>query len=61
MFTEPQGSPTVLVILDRITKGGVVMVVRQTMSRPVKCVGVGKQREELELFDPDQFVGMLLE
>jgi signal recognition particle GTPase len=48
-------------MLDRISRGGSIVEVRQTMPQPANCVGVGKQMDELELFDSVEFVGNLFE
>ena len=49
----------VLTKLDRHRKGGVVVAIRQQMGLPVKYVGVGEQIDDLQVFDPDQFVEAL--
>ncbi|MBI5757430.1 MAG: signal recognition particle-docking protein FtsY [Planctomycetales bacterium] len=54
-------SGLVLAKLDGTAKGGVVVAIRQTMSLPVKYVGVGEQVDDLELFDPEGFVDALFE
>jgi fused signal recognition particle receptor len=54
-------SGLVLAKLDGTAKGGVVVAIRQTMSLPVKYVGVGEQVDDLELFDPEAFVDALFE
>lgn len=49
----------VLTKLDGTAKGGVVVAIRQQMGIPVKYVGVGEGIDDLQLFDPDQFVEAL--
>jgi fused signal recognition particle receptor len=49
----------VLTKLDGTAKGGVVVAIRQQMGLPVKYVGVGEQIDDLQVFDPDQFVEAL--
>lgn len=49
----------VLAKLDGTAKGGVVVAIRQSMNLPVKYVGVGEQIDDLEVFNPDQFVEAL--
>lgn len=50
----------ILTKLDGTAKGGVVVAIRQQLGIPVKYVGVGEQLDDLQLFDPDQFVEALL-
>lgn len=47
--------------LDGTAKGGVVVAIRQQMGIPVKYVGVGEQIDDLEVFDPNNFVDALLD
>jgi len=47
--------------LDGTAKGGIVVAIRQQMGIPVKYVGVGEKLDDLELFDPDEFVDALFE
>ena len=49
----------VLTKLDGTAKGGVVVAIRQQMGLPVKYVGVGEQIDDLQVFNPDQFVEAL--
>ena len=51
----------ILAKLDGTAKGGIVVAIRQQMGIPVKYVGVGERLEDLELFDPDEFVDALFE
>ena len=50
----------ILAKLDGTAKGGVVVPIRQQMGIPVKYVGVGEQIDDLEPFDPDNFVDALI-
>ena len=50
----------ILAKLDGSAKGGVVVPIRQQMGIPVKYVGVGEQIDDLEVFDPDRFVDVLV-
>jgi fused signal recognition particle receptor len=50
----------ILAKLDGSAKGGVVVPIRQQMGIPVKYIGVGEQIDDLEPFDPDQFVDALI-
>jgi len=59
-FTEAvQCSGLVLAKLDGTAKGGVIVPIRQQVGLPVKYVGVGEQADDLELFNPDDFVEAL--
>ncbi|MBC7835613.1 MAG: signal recognition particle-docking protein FtsY [Phycisphaerales bacterium] len=42
--------------LDGTAKGGIVVAIRAATSIPVKFVGVGETPDDIEPFDPDQFV-----
>ncbi|MDA1163889.1 MAG: signal recognition particle-docking protein FtsY [Planctomycetota bacterium] len=54
-------SGLILAKLDGSAKGGVAVAIRQTMGIPVKYVGVGEQIDDLEVFDPDNFVDALID
>jgi len=60
MFSKAiQCTGIVLTKLDGTAKGGVVVAIRQQMGFPVKYVGVGEQIDDLQVFDPEQFVEAL--
>ncbi|MGP1346910.1 MAG: signal recognition particle-docking protein FtsY [Phycisphaerales bacterium] len=42
--------------LDGTAKGGVVIAIRQATGVPVKLVGLGETPEDVQPFDPEQFV-----
>ena len=42
--------------LDGTAKGGIVVAIRDTIDVPVKLIGVGERPEDVEPFDPDEFV-----
>ena len=42
--------------LDGTAKGGVVVAIRQATGVPVKLVGLGETPEDVQPFDPEQFV-----
>jgi fused signal recognition particle receptor len=46
--------------LDGTAKGGIVVAIRNEVSLPVKFIGIGESYEDIEPFDPDQFVEALL-
>ncbi len=61
-FSEAAGcTGIILAKLDGTAKGGVTVAIRQQMGIPVKYVGVGEQIDDLQLFDPNQFVDALFD
>jgi fused signal recognition particle receptor len=42
--------------LDGTAKGGIVIAIRDALDVPVKLVGVGETPEDVEPFDPDEFI-----
>ncbi|MBQ4616952.1 MAG: signal recognition particle-docking protein FtsY [Clostridia bacterium] len=46
----------VLTKLDGTARGGVVLAIREDLQVPVKFVGVGEGVDDLQPFDPDEFV-----
>lgn len=42
--------------LDGTAKGGIVIAIRDALNVPVKLVGVGERPEDVEPFDPDEFI-----
>ncbi|WP_059104647.1 signal recognition particle-docking protein FtsY [Shouchella shacheensis] len=49
-------SGLVLTKLDGTAKGGIVMAIRQELDLPVKFIGLGEQKNDLQPFDAEQFV-----
>ena len=49
-------SGIVLAKLDSTARGGIVVALRQELGIPVRLVGVGERPQDLEPFDPDDFV-----
>jgi fused signal recognition particle receptor len=45
--------------LDGTAKGGIVVAIRNEVSLPVKFIGLGETFEDVEPFDPEQFVEAL--
>jgi len=45
--------------LDGTAKGGIVVAIRNEVNLPVKFVGLGERYEDVEPFDPEQFVEAL--
>ncbi|MEW6725713.1 signal recognition particle-docking protein FtsY [Desulforudis sp. 1088] len=61
MFKQAVGvTGVVLTKLDGTAKGGIVVAIKQVLDIPVKLVGVGEGIEDLEPFDPGEFVEGLL-
>ncbi|EPR26520.1 signal recognition particle-docking protein FtsY, partial [Geobacillus sp. WSUCF1] len=46
----------VLTKLDGTAKGGIVLAIRNEMAIPVKLVGLGEKMDDLQVFDPEQYV-----
>ncbi|WGV57996.1 signal recognition particle-docking protein FtsY [Brevibacillus brevis] len=49
----------VLTKLDGTAKGGIVIAIRNELNIPVKYVGLGERMDDLQQFDPEQFVHAL--
>ena len=47
----------VITKLDGTAKGGIAITVSDQFDMPVKFIGVGEGMEDLEVFDPEQFIG----
>jgi len=45
--------------LDGTAKGGIVVAIRNEVDLPVKFIGLGETYEDVEPFDPDEFVEAL--
>ncbi len=61
MFHEAVGlTGIVLTKLDGTSKGGIVFAINKELSIPVKFVGIGEAIEDLQEFDPKDFVDALL-
>lgn len=59
-FTKAVGvDGIVLTKLDGTAKGGIVLAIAHTLKIPVEWVGVGETMEDLETFDPNEFVEAL--
>lgn len=60
VFNEAaQISGIVLTKLDGTAKGGVVMAINSELNIPVKLIGVGEGIDDLQMFDPHDFVEAL--
>ncbi len=45
--------------LDGTAKGGIVIAIRHQLNMPVKFIGIGEKPEDIEAFDPENFVEAL--
>ena len=60
MFHDALGITALAVTkLDGTAKGGIVVSICDTLNIPLKYIGVGEKIEDLQLFDPKQFVDAL--
>ncbi|NLK69618.1 MAG: signal recognition particle-docking protein FtsY [Clostridiaceae bacterium] len=61
-FTEAVGvDGIVLTKLDGTAKGGIVVSVKSELNIPVKFIGVGEQIDDLQPFNPQEFVDALFQ
>ena len=51
----------ILTKLDGTAKGGIAGAIEAELSVPVKYIGVGEKVEDMERFDPDQYISALFE
>jgi fused signal recognition particle receptor len=59
-FTEASGvSGLVLTKLDGTAKGGIVVSIKSELDIPVKFIGVGEHIDDLQPFNPKDFVEAL--
>ena len=49
----------ILTKMDGTAKGGIAVAIQAELGIPVKYIGVGEKIEDLQKFDPDQFVNAL--
>jgi fused signal recognition particle receptor len=54
-------SGIILAKLDGTAKGGAIFGIKKKLDIPVKFVGVGEKLEDLEVFDPEEYVEKLFE
>ena len=50
----------ILTKIDGTAKGGIVLSICNTLAIPLKYMGVGESVEDLQVFDPNEFVNALL-
>lgn len=51
----------ILTKMDGTAKGGIAVAIQSELNIPVKYIGVGETMEDLQKFDPEQFVNALFE
>ncbi|HBH11533.1 MAG TPA: signal recognition particle-docking protein FtsY, partial [Clostridiales bacterium] len=51
----------ILTKLDGTAKGGIIIPVQKELDVPVKYVGLGEKLDDLQLFDPNNFVDAIFE
>ena len=51
----------ILTKMDGTAKGGIAVAIQSELKIPVKYIGVGETIEDLQRFDPDEFVNALFE
>lgn len=51
----------VITKLDGTAKGGIVFAIAQTLHIPIRFIGVGEQKEDLQLFNANDFVNALFD
>ena len=51
----------ILTKMDGTAKGGIAAAIQSELNVPVKYIGVGEDMEDLQKFDPDQFVNALFD
>jgi fused signal recognition particle receptor len=49
----------ILTKLDGTAKGGIIIAIRHMLDIPVKYIGVGEKIEDLQVFNPEEFVDAL--
>lgn len=54
-------SGIVLTKLDGTAKGGIVVAIKRELDLPVKYIGIGEKIDDLELFNPDEYVRAIFE
>ena len=47
--------------LDGTARGGIAIAIRDSLSVPVKLVGVGERVEDVQPFDPDSFIDAMFD
>ena len=60
MFNEVANvTGIILTKLDGTAKGGIAVAIQSELEIPVKYIGVGETIDDLQKFDPDEFVNAL--
>ena len=62
IFTETMAvTGIVLTKLDGTAKGGVVLGIQRELGIPIKLIGIGEKVEDLQPFDPEEFINAMFE
>jgi fused signal recognition particle receptor len=62
IFTEAMTvTGIVLTKLDGTAKGGVVLGIQRELGIPIKLIGIGEKVEDLQPFDPEEFINAMFE
>ena len=51
----------ILTKLDGTAKGGIAVAIQSELKVPVKYIGVGEKIDDLQKFDPDEYINALFE
>jgi len=51
----------ILAKLDSSAKGGMVFAIQEELGLPILYAGLGESADDLQVFDPDEFIGSLLD
>ena len=51
----------ILTKMDGTAKGGIAIAIQSELQIPVKYIGIGESIEDLQKFDPDEFVNALFD
>ncbi len=51
----------ILTKLDGTAKGGIAVAIQAELGIPVKYIGIGEQMDDMQKFDPDEFVNALFQ
>ena len=51
----------ILTKLDGTAKGGIAVAIQAELGIPVKYIGVGEQMDDMQKFNPEEFVNALFE
>ena len=62
LFSKPYSlTGIILTKLDGTAKGGIVLAIKNDYDIPVKFIGVGEKIDDIEPFDPVEFVNAIID